>query len=44
MATKITSFKVGSEVFNTSYTVFGDLKSGRRSLVVLNGGLGISHW
>ena len=44
MATKTASFKVGSEVFKTSYTVFGDLKSGRRPLVVLNGGPGISHW
>jgi pimeloyl-ACP methyl ester carboxylesterase len=32
MATKTASFKAGSEVFKTSYTVFGDLKSG------------ISHW
>ncbi|KAI0262673.1 proline-specific peptidase [Russula aff. rugulosa BPL654] len=44
MTTKTASFKVGSEVFKTSYTVFGDLKSGRRPLVVLNGGPGISHW
>ncbi len=44
MATKTASFKVGSEVFKTSYTVFGDLKSGTRPVVVLNGGPGISHW
>jgi hypothetical protein len=36
MATKTASFKAGSEVFKTSYAVFGDLKSGRRPLVVLN--------
>jgi len=38
-------FKVGSETFKTSYTIFGDLKSGTRPLVtvVLNGGPGISH-
>ena len=44
MAANTVPFKVGSETFKTSYTVFGDLKSGPRPLVVLNGGPGISHW
>jgi proline-specific peptidase len=43
--TNTTLFKVGSEIFKTSYTVFGDLQSGTtRPLVVLNGGPGIPHW
>jgi len=44
MTTNTTPFKVGSEIFKTSYTVFGDLKSGTRPLVVLNGGPGLPHW
>lgn len=44
MTTNTAPFKVGSETFKTSYTIFGDLKSGTRPLVVLNGGPGISHW
>ena len=44
MTTNTAPFKVGSETFKTSYTTFGDLKSGTRPLVVLNGGPGISHW
>ena len=43
MTTNTAPFKVGSETFKTSYTIFGDLKSGTRPLVVLNGGPGISH-
>ena len=43
MTTNTAPFKVGSETFKTSYTIFGDLKTGRRPLVVLNGGPGISH-
>ena len=44
MSTNTALFKFSSETFKTSYTVFGDLKSGTRPLVVLNGGPGISHW
>jgi proline-specific peptidase len=44
MTIDTTLFKVGSEIFKTSYTVFGDLQSGTRPLVVLNGGPGIPHW
>src|SRR5712691_10488698 len=44
MTTNTATFKVGSETFKTSYTIFGDLKPGTRPLVVLNGGPGISHW
>jgi proline-specific peptidase len=44
MAADTAPFKVGSETFKTSYTVFGDLKSGTRPLVVVNGGPGLSHW
>jgi proline-specific peptidase len=44
MTTNTAPFKVGSETFKTSYTIFGDLKPGTRPLVVLNGGPGISHW
>jgi proline-specific peptidase len=43
MITNTAPFKVGAEVFKTSYTIFGDLKSGTRPLVVLNGGPGIPH-
>jgi proline-specific peptidase len=43
MITNTAPFKVGSEIFKTSYTIFGDLKSGTRPLVVLNGGPGIPH-
>ena len=32
------TFHFGSETFQTSYTIFGDLKSGTRPSVVLNGG------
>lgn len=44
MTTNTAPFQVDSEEFKTSYTVFGDLNSGTRPLVVLNGGPGISHW
>ena len=44
MVTNTTLFTVGSETFETSYTVFGNLQSGTRPLVVLNGGPGIPHW
>ncbi len=44
MASNSVSFQVGSETFQTSYTIFGDLKSGTRPIVILNGGPGISHW
>ncbi len=44
MTSKSVTFRVGSETFQTSYTIFGDLKSGTRPLVVLNGGPGLSHW
>jgi proline-specific peptidase len=43
MTTNSAPFKVGAEIFKTSYTIFGDLKSGARPLVVLNGGPGIPH-
>ncbi|KAI9447193.1 proline-specific peptidase [Lactarius psammicola] len=43
MASDSVTFRVGSETFQTSYTVFGDLKSGTPPLVVLNGGPGLSH-
>jgi proline-specific peptidase len=44
MTTNTAAIKVSSETFKTSYMVLGDLKSGTRPLVVLNGGPGISHW
>jgi proline-specific peptidase len=43
MTSNSVAFRIGSETFQTSYTIFGDLKSGTRPLVVLNGGPGISH-
>jgi proline-specific peptidase len=43
MTSNSVSFRLGSETFQTSYTIFGDLNSGTRPLVVLNGGPGISH-
>ncbi|KAJ7136100.1 proline-specific peptidase [Mycena epipterygia] len=36
-------FTIGSEVFQTGYKVFGDLKSGARPLVALHGGPGMPH-
>ncbi|KAF8981863.1 Alpha/Beta hydrolase protein [Cyathus striatus] len=36
-------FKVGEETFQTWYKVIGDLNSGKRPLVLLHGGPGISH-
>lgn len=36
-------YKVGSETFQTWYKVVGDLKSGKRPVVTLHGGPGISH-
>ena len=44
MTTDTAPFKLGPETFKTSYTIFGDLNSRTRPLVVLNGGPGISHW
>ena len=43
MTSNSVTFRVGSEMFQTSYTIFGDLKSTARSLVVLNDGPGIFH-
>jgi len=43
MTANAAPFKVGSEIFKTSYTIFGDLNSGTRPLIVLNGGPGIPH-
>ena len=37
------TFHFGSEAFQTSYTIFGDLKYSTRPLVVLNGGSCISQ-
>ncbi|KAF9000592.1 proline-specific peptidase [Cyathus striatus] len=36
-------FKVGEETYQTWYKVVGDLKSGKRPLVLLHGGPGSSH-
>ena len=37
------TFHFGSKMFQTSYTIFGNLKYSTRPLVVLNGGSCISH-
>ncbi|KAH9831825.1 proline-specific peptidase [Rhodofomes roseus] len=42
-ASRVVDFAVGSETFQTWYTVSGDLKSGIRPLVLLHGGPGFSH-
>ncbi|KAH9057371.1 proline-specific peptidase [Lactarius vividus] len=44
MASNSVTFVVGSETFQTSYTINGDLKSGTRPHVVLNDGPGLPHW
>ncbi|KAG1886536.1 proline-specific peptidase [Suillus subluteus] len=36
-------FKVGDETYQTWYNIVGDLKSGKRPLVTLHGGPGMSH-
>ena len=41
--TGVVDFTVGSETFQTWYTIFGDLTSGARPLVLLHGGPGFPH-
>ena len=43
MASSSVTFRVSSETFQTSYTIFGDLESGTRLLVVLNCFPGLPH-
>ena len=43
MASSSVDFRVDSETFQTTHTIFGHLHFGTRPLLVLNGGPGLSH-